>query len=44
MQPFAEGSTDKLAEACRRFLINPGEDKFDQIFIKNIFKLIPVIA
>ncbi len=27
MQPFAEGSTDKLAEACRRFLINPGKDR-----------------
>ncbi len=27
MQPFAEGSTEKLAEACRRFLINPGKDR-----------------
>ena len=27
MQPFADGSTTKLAEACRRFLINPGKDR-----------------
>eukprot|EP00095_Tigriopus_kingsejongensis_P001782 snap_masked-scaffold225_size250570-processed-gene-1.3 protein:Tk01782 transcript:snap_masked-scaffold225_size250570-processed-gene-1.3-mRNA-1 annotation:"protein unc-45 homolog b" len=27
MRPFAEGSTVKLAEACRRFLINPGKDR-----------------
>jgi len=27
MQPFADGSSIKLAEACRRFLINPGGDK-----------------
>ena len=26
MRPFADGSTTKLAEACRRFLINPGKD------------------
>lgn len=26
IQPFAEGSTVKLAEACRRFLINPSKD------------------
>jgi len=26
MRPFAEGSTTKLAEACRRFLINPKKD------------------
>jgi len=27
MRPFADGSTTKLAEACRRFLINPGKDR-----------------
>lgn len=27
MRPFADGSTVKLAEACRRFLINPGKDR-----------------
>lgn len=27
IRPFAEGSTKKLAEACRRFLIKPGKDK-----------------
>jgi tetratricopeptide (TPR) repeat protein len=27
IRPFAEGSTKKLAEACRRFLIKPGRDK-----------------
>ncbi|CAG9804467.1 unnamed protein product [Chironomus riparius] len=27
IRPFAEGSTVKLAEACRRFLIKPGKDK-----------------
>ncbi|KAJ8916639.1 hypothetical protein NQ315_000284 [Exocentrus adspersus] len=27
LQPFAEGSTLKLAEACRRFLLHPGEDQ-----------------
>ncbi|XP_070492093.1 protein unc-45 homolog B [Chironomus tepperi] len=27
IRPFAEGSTIKLAEACRRFLIKPGKDK-----------------
>ncbi|KAG5680549.1 hypothetical protein PVAND_010050 [Polypedilum vanderplanki] len=27
IRPFAEGSTTKLAEACRRFLIKPGKDK-----------------
>lgn len=26
IKPFAEGSTLKLAEACRRFLIHPGKD------------------
>lgn len=26
MRPFADGSSTKLAEACRRFLINPGKD------------------
>lgn len=26
-RPFADGSTLKLAEACRRFLINPAKDK-----------------
>ena len=26
MRPFADGSSVKLAEACRRFLINPGKD------------------
>jgi len=25
--PLAEGSTEKLAEACRRFLVNPAKDK-----------------
>ncbi|CAH1980067.1 unnamed protein product [Acanthoscelides obtectus] len=27
VKPFAEGSTVKLAEACRRFLLHPGKDK-----------------
>lgn len=27
LQPFAEGSTLKLAEACRMFLLHPGKDK-----------------
>lgn len=27
IRPFADGSTSKLAEACRRFLINPAKDK-----------------
>lgn len=27
LRPFAEGSTQKLAEACRRILINPGKDR-----------------
>lgn len=27
IRPFSEGSTKKLAEACRRFLIKPGKDK-----------------
>ncbi|KAJ8958425.1 hypothetical protein NQ318_002211 [Aromia moschata] len=27
VKPFAEGSTLKLAEACRRFLLHPGEDQ-----------------
>ena len=27
LRPFAEGSTGKLAEACRRILINPGKDR-----------------
>jgi hypothetical protein len=27
MRPFADGSVEKLAEACRRFLINPGKDR-----------------
>ena len=27
MRPFAEGSTQKLAEACRRILIHPGKDR-----------------
>merc|ERR1719150_207736 len=27
MRPFADGSTTKLAEACRRILINPGKDR-----------------
>ncbi|VEN62046.1 unnamed protein product [Callosobruchus maculatus] len=27
VKPFAEGSTLKLAEACRRFLLHPGKDK-----------------
>ncbi|XP_037078852.1 protein unc-45 homolog B-like [Pollicipes pollicipes] len=27
IRPFADGSTMKLAEACRRFLINPAKDK-----------------
>ena len=26
MRPFADGSTTKLGEACRRILINPGKD------------------
>ncbi|GLV38330.1 uncoordinated 45 [Carabus blaptoides fortunei] len=27
VKPFAEGSTLKLAEACRRYLIHPGQDQ-----------------
>lgn len=27
IRPFADGSTTKLAEACRRFLVKPGKDK-----------------
>lgn len=27
IRPFSEGSTKKLAEACRRFLIKPGKDR-----------------
>lgn len=27
VRPFADGSTTKLAEACRRFLVNPAKDK-----------------
>ncbi|XP_057317799.1 protein unc-45 homolog B [Microplitis mediator] len=27
VKPFADGATKKLAEACRRFLINPKKDK-----------------
>ncbi|XP_043202038.1 protein unc-45 homolog B-like isoform X2 [Amphibalanus amphitrite] len=27
VRPFADGSTMKLAEACRRFLVNPAKDK-----------------
>ncbi|XP_055382848.1 protein unc-45 homolog B [Condylostylus longicornis] len=27
IRPFADGSTKKMAEACRRFLIKPGKDK-----------------
>ena len=27
LRPFADGSTEKLAEACRRFLVNPGKDR-----------------
>jgi tetratricopeptide (TPR) repeat protein len=27
LRPFADGSTTKLAEACRRFLINPAKDR-----------------
>ena len=27
LRPFAEGSTSKLGEACRRILIHPGKDK-----------------
>merc|ERR1712209_221694 len=27
MRPLAEGSNEKLAEACRRFLINPAKDQ-----------------
>ncbi|XP_047471995.1 LOW QUALITY PROTEIN: protein unc-45 homolog B-like [Penaeus chinensis] len=27
MKPFAEGASLKLAEACRRFLVNPSRDK-----------------
>ncbi|KAJ8888016.1 hypothetical protein PR048_007501, partial [Dryococelus australis] len=27
IRPFADGSTTKLTEACRRFLINPAKDK-----------------
>ncbi|XP_067641167.1 protein unc-45 homolog B [Eurosta solidaginis] len=27
IRPFADGSTNKLAEACRRFLVKPGKDR-----------------
>ena len=27
MRPLAEGSNKKLAEACRRFLVNPAKDE-----------------
>ncbi|CAG9559298.1 unnamed protein product [Danaus chrysippus] len=27
IRPFADGSTKKLAEACRKFLVNPAKDK-----------------
>lgn len=27
IRPFADGATKKLAEACRRFLINPAKDR-----------------
>jgi len=27
LRPFADGSTTKLAEACRRIMINPGKDR-----------------
>ena len=27
LRPFADGSTSKLAEACRRILIHPGKDR-----------------
>jgi len=27
MRPLADGSSEKLAEACRRFLVNPGKDR-----------------
>ena len=27
LRPFEDGSTQKLADACRRFLINPGKDR-----------------
>merc|ERR1712198_658158 len=27
MRPLAEGSSEKLAEACRRFLVNPAKDQ-----------------
>eukprot|EP00096_Caligus_rogercresseyi_P016764 TRINITY_DN965_c0_g1_i1.p1 TRINITY_DN965_c0_g1~~TRINITY_DN965_c0_g1_i1.p1 ORF type:complete len:973 (+),score=328.63 TRINITY_DN965_c0_g1_i1:292-3210(+) len=27
LRPFSDGSSTKLAEACRRFLINPGKDR-----------------
>ncbi|XP_040573143.1 protein unc-45 homolog B [Lepeophtheirus salmonis] len=27
LRPFSDGSSTKLAEACRRFLVNPGKDR-----------------
>ena len=27
IRPLADGSSEKLAEACRRFLVNPGKDR-----------------
>lgn len=27
IRPFADGATKKLADACRRFLVNPTKDK-----------------
>jgi tetratricopeptide (TPR) repeat protein len=27
LRPFADGSTQKLSEACRRILVNPGKDR-----------------
>lgn len=35
IRPFADGSTAKLSEACRRFLIKPGKSEF--CFRKSLF-------
>lgn len=40
IRPFAEGSTKKLAEACRRFLIKPGKDKVCSLWMSRFRKIL----